>query len=278
AVFFIDDRQNVRSQEIGNSDLIRQAARQQGCELSEVTLQNQFRCMGSNDYLLWVESVLGYTPLERMLRASEIFDFQIFDDPQDLYDKLALKERKRPNSARLTAGFCWPWSRTLADDGSLIKDVKIGSFEMPWETHREISRPPVGYVKWFERAFRPEGFKQVGCIYTAQGFEFDYIGVIIGNDLAYDPASDQLRGNIEATRDPTLRRHAGNFEMHVKNIYRTLLTRGMKGCYVYFTDKETEAFVRGRIEPRTERSPQPDLTLLRNPYETLPLRLIPDEE
>jgi DUF2075 family protein len=248
SVFFIDDRQNVRSQEIGSSDLIRAAAQGMSSELSEVTLENQFRCMGSNDYLLWVESVLGYSDQRRVLSKNEIFDFRIFADPKSLYSALAEIEAKKPNSARLTAGFCWPWSKVLAPDGSLVKDVKIGDFEMPWETHGEISRRPAGYVKWYEWAFRPEGFKQVGCIYTAQGFEFDYVGVIIGDDLLYDAASDQLRGNIEATEDPTLRRHKDNFEMHVKNIYRTLLTRGMRGCFVYFVNKETEEFFRKRIE------------------------------
>jgi DUF2075 family protein len=247
-VFFVDDRQNVRSQEIGSSDLIREAARQQECEISEVTLQNQFRCMGSNDYLLWIEAVLGYGQPGRILRKNEIFDFRIFNNPQELYDELAAKEREQPNSARLVAGFCWPWSKVLAPDGSLVKDVTIGDFKMPWETHGDISRPPAGYVKWYEWAFRPEGFKQVGCIYTAQGFEFDYIGVIIGDDLVYDSVLDQLGGNIEATKDPTLRRNANTFETHIKNIYRTLFTRGMKGCFVFFTNKDTEKFFRRFIE------------------------------
>jgi DUF2075 family protein len=103
-------------------------------------------------------------------------------------------------------------------------------------------------VKWFEWAYRPEGIKQVGCIYTAQGFEFDYIGVIVGNDLRYDPHSDSLTGNISASKDPMLKRDIETFDMHVKNIYRTLLTRGMKGCFVYFTDKGTEDFFRNRME------------------------------
>ncbi len=285
-VFFIDDKQNVRSQEIGNSDLIRAAARDHDCEISEVTLENQFRCMGSNDYLLWLESVLGYSPEERILNANEIFDFRIFDDPKTLYEELGIKERQKPNSARLTAGFCWPWSRSLAEDGSLVKDVKIGAFEMPWETHGDITRPPQGYVKWYEWAYRPEGFKQVGCIYTAQGFEFDYVGVIIGNDLVFDKDEDRLRGEINATRDPTLKRNAANFETHVRNIYRTLLTRGMRGCYVYFTQKQTEAFFRSRIDPsklaepiREPLSPErPGLAVVRSPYEGLPVRLLCDSE
>ena len=88
----------------------------------------------------------------------------------------------------------------------------------------------------------------MGCIYTAQGFEFEYIGVIIGDDFRYDPAQDRLVGNMAATQDPTLRRSPARFEEFARNIYWTLLTRGMKGCYVYFTDKATEAYFRRFLE------------------------------
>ena len=247
SVFFIDNKQNVRFQEIGSSKLIKEAADKFSCDFSETTLYTQYRCMGSNDYLLWLESVLGYTNEKRILWKNEIFDFQIFDSPQALYEKLKKKEQEKPNSARMVAGFCWPWSKELDDNGKLVKDVHIGDFAMPWETHGDISRTPKGYVKWYEWAYRPEGFKQVGCIYTAQGFEFDYIGVIIGNDLTYDAKTNSLKADITATEDPTLRRSRDNFESHVKNIYRTLMSRGMKGCYVYFVDKETEAFFKSRI-------------------------------
>lgn len=114
---------------------------------------------------------------------------------------------------------------------------------MPWETHGDI-KPPKGYVKWYEWAFKPEGVKQVGCIYTAQGFEFDYIGVIVGNDLIFDAETNKLIADKTATKDPTLKRSKEKFEEHVKNIYRVLMTRGMKGCYVYFTDKGTENYFR----------------------------------
>lgn len=248
SVFFIDDNQNVRSQEIGSAELIREAAEKFNAEVAEVTLQTQFRCMGSNDYLLWLESVLGYTNEKRMLQKNEIFDFRIFNSPQEIYDIILDKEKEKPNSARLTAGFCWPWSRRLDFNGELVKDVVIGDFAMPWETPDEINKLPKGYVRWHEWAYRTEGVKQVGCIYTAQGFEFDYIGVIVGDDLTYDFMEDRLTADINATKDTALRRYQENFEKHVKNIYRTLLTRGMKGCYVYFTNKETENFFRKRME------------------------------
>jgi uncharacterized protein len=251
SVFFIDDKQNVRYQEIGNSSTIKAAAKKYGCTVSEVTLLAQYRCMGSNDYLLWLESVLGYTDERRILQKNEIFDFKIIDSPQAIYEALHTKEKEKPNSARMVAGFCWPWSQKLDANGELVKDVRIGDFAMPWETHGKITRPPKGFVKWYEWAYRPEGFKQVGCIYTAQGFEFDYVGVIIGNDLCYDESSDRLAADITATQDPTLRKGKERFEHHVKNIYRTLLSRGMKGCYVYFTDKKTEQFFKSRMEVGT---------------------------
>ncbi len=128
---------------------------------------------------------------------------------------------------------------------------------MPWETHEKITRPPKGYVKWYEWAYRPEGVKQVGCIYTAQGFEFDYIGVIIGDDLIYDEKTDSLNGDITATQDPALKKSPESFETHVRNIYRVLLTRGMRGCCVYFVNKETEKYFRSRIEKATNLLPFP---------------------
>lgn len=251
AVFFIDDKQNVRSQEIGDSAMIRTTADAMKCTIDEVQLLTQYRCMGSNDYLLWLESVLGYSDEKRVLRRSEIFDFRIYDTPQKLYDALRTHEDEKANSARLVAGFCWPWSKTLDADGQMVRDVRIGDFAMPWETHGEISRPPKGYVKWYEWGYKPEGFKQVGCIYTAQGFEYDYIGVIIGDDLVFDETTQTLKADITATKDPTLKKNKIKFETHVKNIYRTLMSRGMKGCYVYFVNKKTEAYFRRFVEMET---------------------------
>ena len=247
AVFFIDDRQNVRSSEIGSSQLIREAATRHNRQVAEVTLETQFRCMGSNDYLLWLESALGYSKEKRTLRKDEKFDFRMFDSPQQIYDIICQKDKEKPNSARMVAGFCWPWSKQLDDNGQLPKDVVVGDFAMPWETHEAI-RAPRGYVKWFEWAYKPEGVKQIGCIYTAQGFEFEYVGVIVGNDLIYDAKSDCLVTDINATADPALKRNSAAFDTHARNIYRTLLSRGMRGCYVYFTNKGTEKYFRDRME------------------------------
>ena len=244
-VFFIDDKQRVRHQEIGNSIFIRDSAKKFKATVEEVELLSQFRCMGSNNYLDWIESVLGYTEPGRIFRKNEEFVFRIFNSPSELYDELKKREAEKTNSARLTAGYCWPW-HDPKPDGTLVNDVKIGEFEMPWETKGDHA---VGqYPVWYQWAYKPNGFRQVGCIYTAQGFEFDYIGVIIGPDLKYSKDTDSLSGDMSATKDPTLRKDPANFETYMKNVYRVLLTRGMRGCYVYFTDKETEKYFIERME------------------------------
>jgi hypothetical protein len=202
----------------------------------------------------WLDSTLGYKDTGRKLTRNDKFEFRVFDSPQKLYSALLKKEAKlkqkypeKNNFARLVAGYCWPWSKNLDKNGELVKDVKIGDFAMPWETHDKVT-PPKGYVKWYEWAFKSEGIKQVGCIYTAQGFEFEYIGVIIGKDPVYDPALKIMVGNRKASFDRTLHQNAANFTEYARNIYRVLLSRGMKGCYVYFTDEATKDYFLSRID------------------------------
>ncbi len=246
SIFFIDDKQIIRFLEVGNTELIKEAAKKINCNVTVAELNSQMRCAGSDNYLEWLESVLGYTNKKMVFDVNkDNFDFKIVESPEKLYEFIKQKD-SQGISARLTAGFCWEWSKKLDNNGELIKDVKIGDFAMPWETHSEISTPK-GYVKWYEWAYKPEGIKQIGCIYTAQGFEFDYIGVIVGSDLKYDEKNDCLIGNPQGTKDPVLKRSKDRFDEYVKNIYRVLMSRGLKGCYVYFVDKDVENYFKSKI-------------------------------
>lgn len=247
AVFFIDDKQGIRYQEIGSSHMIKECALKFDADIEEVELKTQFRCNGSNNYLDWLEQILYNEKVTASFTPDE-FDFKIFDSPQKLYDAILEVDRTEGKTARLCAGFCWPWSKRPDENGQLVKDVRIGDFAMPWETHGEITTPPPGYVKWFEWAYKPEGIKQVGCIYTAQGFEFDYVGVIVGRDLKYSVINNCLITDITETEDPTLNRSRAKFDEYVRNIYRVLMSRGMKGCYVYFCDKNVEEYFRKHLK------------------------------
>ena len=247
SAFFIDDAQVVRGGEIGNSQLIREHAAEYDAQIYEFELTSQFRCGGSDDYLEWIDRMLGLDDSSPLVpfRNSERMRFEIVSSAVELRDIIETKNREKQNSARLVAGFCWPWSDPN-EDGTLPSDVVIGDFAMPWEA-RDKGRLAPGIPKWFEWASKPGGVNQVGCIYTAQGFEFDYIGVIVGPDLTYDPDSETWGGHPEASCDPYLSRSGGDFTQYVKNIYRVLLTRGMKGCFVYFIDRDTEEYLKEHL-------------------------------
>ena len=254
SVFFIDDRQAIRGKEIGSPQLIKDAAARYGAIVEECELTSQFRCNGSDNYLNWLEQVLYNQPVTSTFRKED-FDLQVMDSPQEMYDKLVEQNNIPNQTARIMAGFCWPWSKDVDENGDLVKDVKIGNFAMPWETHDDIvkfGKLPKGYVKWFEWAYKPEGIKQVGCIYTAQGFEFDYAGVIIGEDLQYDPIQQLIITDKSKSKDPVLcmtRQEATmTFDQYVRNIYRVLMSRGMKGCYVYIMDEELRNYFKSRLK------------------------------
>ncbi|MCX6775689.1 MAG: DUF2075 domain-containing protein [Candidatus Micrarchaeota archaeon] len=237
-VFFIDEHQIVRPSEVGDVALIRQAALKLNAEVEEFDLKTQFRCGGSEAYLQWLENTLGITESEvRMLGKNEQMEFKIFDSPEALRDAIYEKNKARPNFARIAAGFCWPWSKPNAD-GSLVNDVKIGSFEMPWERKDE-------FWKW---ATDESGMEQVGTVYTAQGFEFDYIGVIFGKDLIYDKENNTWKSDPKSSHDSMIKRNNETLTKHLKNVYRVLMSRAHKGVYIYFMDKDTENFFKSRVE------------------------------
>ena len=246
-VFFIDEKQAIRGAEIGSTNMIREAAAKFGAKVEECTLTSQFRCNGSDNYMDWMEQVLYNRPVTSKFDLTD-FNLQILDNPQEMYDRLVEQDNVPGQTARIMAGFCWKWSDHLDENGDFVKDVEIGDFKMPWETHRNFTRTPKGYVKWYEWAYKPEGIKQVGCIYTAQGFEFDYAGVIIGPDLIYNTESHKIETVKSATRDPMLRTAPNEATMtyddYVRNIYRVLMSRGMKGCFLYICDENLRNYMK----------------------------------
>jgi len=249
-VFFVDDRQRVRPDEIGSSEHIREHARQGGCQVLEYRLEAQFRCSGSDAFVNWVDNTLGIEHTANVLwEGDEQFDFRIYASPEEL--DAAIRARVDDgHSARMTAGFCWKWSAPKPDR-TLVEDVVIGAYRRPWNAKPNAGRLAHGIPKATLWAHDPNGIAQVGCIYTAQGFEFDYAGVIFGPDLTYDFDSQAWKGNPVRSHDRTVKSGGERFTDLVKNTYRVLLSRGLKGCYVHFMDKDTERFFRSRMEAAT---------------------------
>jgi len=247
SVFFIDDDQIVRPNEIGSVDYLRSHAMEIGCDVEEYELEAQFRCNGSDAFVNWVNNTLGIKRTANVIwDRHEEFEFRIYDDPFSL--ESAIREKAaNGNTARVVAGFCWEWS-SPDERGYLREDVVIGDYRRPWDARYDAKRLAPGIPKASLWAYDPNGLGQVGCVYTAQGFEFDYVGVIFGPDLVYDPKAAAWRGVPSMSADRMVKRSKDKFAALVKNTYRVLLSRGMKGCYVHFMDENTKNFFRSRME------------------------------
>ncbi len=250
-VFFIDDYQVVRPNEVGGTQLILEAAERNHADVSTVELETQFRLAGSKAFLQWVDGTLGIAPtVDPVWHADrETFDFRIVDSVEQL-DALIRSKADEGHSARLTAGFCWPWSNPNPD-GTLVADVKVGNWQMPWNARPDAGRLAPGIPPSNFWASDPNGINQVGCVYTAQGYEFDNDGVNWGRDLRSDPATNDWIGDPSESHDSIVKRSGDRFTDLVKRTYRVLLTRGLKGCYVYFEGDSSATRLAERVSRRT---------------------------
>ena len=258
-VFLLDEHQVVRPGEMGTVADISGAAAAQGIDVVQINLTEQFRCGGSLAYVQWVERLLGLRPGgPTPWLDSDQFVVELADSASDLEAWLA-GHRCHGYGARLTAGYCWPWSDPRRD-GTLVPDVRIGEWERPWnlKSARAVGGAPPSPL-W---ASDPAGFGQVGCIYTAQGFEYDYAGVIIGPDLVW--RTDRWVAQREGSKDPAFRSRTSvtdaAFDALIRNVYKVLLTRGMRGAALLSTDRQTQDFLAtlltGAAAP-AHRSPSP---------------------
>jgi uncharacterized protein len=241
-VFLLDEHQVVRPGEMGTVDDIEAHAMQANLAVVKVALDAQFRCGGSEEYLQWVLRLLGLTPGGPVAWAGDpAFSVHVAERPEEM-EHFLRSRLETGYGARIAAGYCWPWSDPRPD-GSLEADVVIGDWARPWNVKGERAvggAPPA--TLW---ATDPAGFGQVGCVYTAQGFEYDWNGVIIGPDLVWRGAG--WAESRSANKDPDFRNRAKitdlEFGRLIRNVYKVLLTRGMIGTVLYSPDEETREFL-----------------------------------
>ncbi|GGK22097.1 ATP-binding protein [Streptomyces camponoticapitis] len=245
-VFLLDEHQVVRPGEMGSVKTIDQAAHARGCIVRHVNLNDQFRCGGSRAYENWVLRLLGLEPGGPVpWQPDKNFELLVADTPQEMETHLRFQQ-EAGYTARMTAGFCWRWSSPRSD-GSLVDDVVIGNWRRPWnlKSERSVGGVPASSL-W---ATEPGGIGQIGCIYTAQGFEYAWNGTILGPDLVW--RDNGWRARKAASRDGSLKdAEPEEFELLARNSYKVLLTRGLAGTVLYSTDPETHAMLRGLVPGR----------------------------
>ena len=237
-VFLLDEDQQITKKDIGSVEEIKKWATELGSEVimnEDTVLQSQFRCNGSDQYIQLINNILQIgKPMDIDLKELN-FDIRVFDDPNELRDTLR-ELNKINNKARMVAGYCYDWN-VKHNRGEYDIYLENG-FKAKWNLENDKI--------W---AINPNSFEEVGCIHTAQGLEFDYIGVLIGNDLRFDKtggkiitdrtkiSKDDKSSGIRSAKDDVA-------ERLIKNTYKTLLTRGQKGCFIYCEDKALVDYIR----------------------------------
>ena len=246
SVFFIDEDQRVTLKDIGRKQEIEIWASRAGASITELELNSQFRCNGSDGYLAWLDNILQIRETVNEEINDLEYDFQIVDTPSELRD-IIFEKNKLSNRARMVAGYCWRWP-SKTDSSAYDIEFPEYDFRMKWNLTEDGST-------WI---ISPESVNQIGCIHTCQGLEVDYIGVIVGEDLVVrngqiiaDPSKrassdSSVKGYKRLLKEKPIETKE-MLDLIIKNTYRTLMTRGMKGCYVYFVDEETSAYFKCRL-------------------------------
>lgn len=233
SVFFIDKHQRISLKDYGSIDVIWEFADYFGAEVEHIKLESQFRCNGSDGYLSWLNDVLEIEETANFDGFDFDYDFRVVDSPNELRDLIF--EKNTDNNARLLAGYCWNWIKEGKNDTD-VHDIVIDDFSMSWNLGNSDT--------W---AIDENSVQEIGCIHTSQGLEFDYVGVIIGNDMRFDGEHIVTDFTQRARTDQSLKGIKKRYKENpsealeladeiIKNTYRTLMTRGMKGCYVYCED------------------------------------------
>ena len=234
SVFFVDDCQRIHMKDIGSVLSVKEYAEEMGAEVHLEHLSSQFRCNGSDGYLSWLDNALQIRETANIRLTEEDYDFRIYDSPTEMFEEIR-KRNETNNKSRVVAGYCWDW-KSKKDHRAC--DIVIPQFFFRKQWNFNSNEP------WL---IGEHSIDQIGCIHTCQGLELDYVGVIIGPDMSYrdnrivtdgfkrSPNDQSLKGfKSMAKKNPSLaRQEADNI---IKNTYRTLMTRGMKGCYVYCCD------------------------------------------
>ena len=243
SVFLIDEDQAVTTKDIGSIGEIRKWCEALGSRMimnEDTRLVSQFRCNGSDAYIQFIDNILQRAQETVPVSVRELnYDFRVFDSAVEMRE--ALREKNAiANKARMVAGYCYDWN-VKHRRGDI--DISLpGGFTAQWNLNNDKI--------W---AINPSSFEQVGCIHTAQGLEFDYVGVLIGRDLSYDPETGRIvTDKTKISRDDNSSgiRTAPDAEARrlILNTYKTLLTRGQKGCFVYCEDDKLRAYLKSKIQ------------------------------
>ena len=248
SIFFLDENQKVALSDVGSEDEIRHWARLAGATVVVEDLQSQFRCGGSDIYMAWLDHTLGIRDTAHQTLDGSDYEFHVMNSPVELFDHL--NDLNGSNSARVVAGYCYPW-RSKNDSKAMDIVFPEFGFEKKWNLASDGST-------WIAQ---PHSIAQIGCIHTCQGLEVEHIGVIIGRDLVYRNEKVQTDFTQRDRHDKTMKGAKSmvksnpdsvkQLDLIIRNTYRTLMTRGMKSCSIWCEDEPLNDYFKSAVSTRT---------------------------
>ena len=241
SIFFIDEKQKVHLNDIGTKNEIKRWAANLNANIIEFKLESQFRCKGSDNYLKFIDYILGNT---NNYVGKINYDIAVCDTPQELEALIKIKNAEN-NKSRIVAGYCWNWNKDEINNTD-YHDIQIGDYGISWN---------LGAKQTFAI---DDSINEAGCVHSVQGLEFDYVGVIIGEDMYFKDGKVCTDFQNHASSDPSFKGIKKMYKENeimareisdtiIKNTYRVLLTRGIKGCYIYCVNEELNNYFKEQI-------------------------------
>ena len=229
-ILFRDELQTVRPCDIPGQDFLR-IIDSYGKHSITSALSTQWRCSGGNDYIEYLKNIFACKQQE--FCAIQNYDIKLYCDCDEMIRDIQQKEREL-GLCRVAAGFAWPWKAKKEKKGQVINDVKIQGHEYHW------NRTDKNWIT------SDNAINEIGCIHTVQGYDLNYAGIIIGEDLKYNSKTNEIYADKSCYFDQQGKSGVafipGALLEYISNIYLTLLTRGIKGTYIYVCNDELREY------------------------------------
>ena len=249
-VLFYDQYQSVKSSDVTHREY-QKSLKLYGNNLKKHKLETQMRCEGGDTYLKYIKEVMSCT--RKQFERIENYDFMIFDDVDSMI-KTVKRRDDRYGLSKTVAGFAWDWKtkqKKKPKDDMACYDMlmKAGEYDILIENNRYIWN--LTNEDWVTRQ---DSHCTIGCIHTSQGYDMNYVGVIFGEEIDYDLETNFIVIELEKYKDKKVK--AGTDEAVLKelilNTYTTILTRGIKGCYVYACNPGLQQYLKRYIAAANE--------------------------
>ncbi len=233
-IFFYDQNQSIKPADVRSGDFKKLNAK-------KYELSSQMRVEAGEEYIKFIEDIFDLKTTENTTFPN--YDLKIFDDAEEMVSKIKEKD-KQHKLARVVAGYAWPWHTKKGSKSNQKHDIEIDGLKLVWNSTAQ---------DWVNS---PNAINEVGCIHTVQGYDLNYVGVIIGPEFSYDPVNNKFRVDKDQYFDINGRNgitDPNELERYIINIYKTLLTRGIKGTYIYISDQNLRNYFKKQLGQKTDR-------------------------